>query len=127
MLKTENSTSVIYEFDAYLHMLENVAKYKVYDILVTEDDLITKESQDNKINWINVEKIDILDIEEIGNKTVAESKNRICGSFEAKPVYWAYAKIIVSNNTNTKRCNAITKMPRSPVKPVVFDVKKLTD
>ncbi len=123
MLKTENNTLVIYEFDAYVHVAGNASKYKVCDILVTEDDLEAIGSQGNDINWIKVEKIYVVDIEEIGNKTVAETKNSICGSFETKPVYWTYAKIIIDDITNNKRLNAITEMPRSPVVPVVFDVK----
>ncbi len=123
MLKTENNTLVIYEFDAYVHVVDSIAKYKVCDILVTEDDLEAIGSQGNDINWIKVEKIDIVDIGEFENYNIAESKKRICGSFEAKPFYWKYAKIIINNITNNKRFNAITKMPRSPVVPVVFDVK----
>ena len=123
MLKTENNTLVIYEFDAYVHVADIASKYKVCDILVTEDDLEAIGSQGNDINWIKVEKIYVVDIEEIGNKTVAETKNRICGSFETKPVYWTYAKIIIDAITSNKRLNAITEMPRSPVVPVVFDVK----
>ncbi len=123
MLKTENNTFVIYEFDAYVYVADIAFKYKVCDILVTEGDLEAIGSQGNDINWIKVEKIDVVDIEEIGNKTVAETKNRICGSFETKPVYWTYAKIIIDDITSNKRLNAITEMPRSPVVPVVFDVK----
>lgn len=123
MLKTENNTLVIYEFDAYVHAAGNASKYKVCDILVTEDDLEAIGSQGNDINWIKVEKIDIVDIGEFENYTIAESKKRICGSFETKPVYWTYAKIIINDITNNKRLNAITEMPRSPVVPVVFDVK----
>jgi hypothetical protein len=123
MLKTENNTLAIYEFDAYVHMAGNASKYKVCDILVTEDDLEAIGSQGNDINWIKVEKIDIVDIDEFENYTIAESKKRICGSFETKPVYWTYAKIIINDITNKKRFNAITEMPRSPVVPVVFDVK----
>ncbi len=123
MLKTENNTLVIYEFDAYVHVARNASKYKVCDILVTEDDLEAIGSQGNDINWIKVEKIDIVDIGELENHTIAESKKRICGSFLTKPVYWTYAKIIINDITNNKRLNAITEMPRSPVVPVVFDVK----
>lgn len=123
MLKTENNTLVIYEFDAYVHAAGNASKYKVCDILVTEDDLKAIGSQGNDINWIKVEKIDIVDIGEFENYTIAESKKRICGSFQTKPVYWTYAKIIINDITNNKRLNAITEMPRSPVVPVVFDVK----
>jgi hypothetical protein len=123
MLKTENNTLVIYEFDAYVHVLDTVSKYKVCDILVTEDDLEAIGLQGNDINWIKVERIDIVDIDEVENYAISESKKRICGSFETKPVYWTYAKIIINDITNNRRLNAITEMPRSPVVPVVFDVK----
>ncbi len=123
MLKTENNTLVIYEFDAYVHVAGNASKYKVCDILVTEDDLEAIGSQGNDINWIKVEKIHIVDIGEFENYTISESKKRICGSFETKPVYWRYAIIIINDITKNKRLNAITEMSRSPVVPVVFDVK----
>jgi hypothetical protein len=123
MVKLENTTLVRYEFDAYIHALDSTSEYKVCNILLTEDDLVTMGSQSAEINWIKVEKINVIDIEEIGNNSVAETKKRICGIFETKPIFWTYAKIIINDNTNTKRCNAIAKMPRSPVVPVIFDVK----
>jgi hypothetical protein len=122
MVKTENTTLVKYEFDAYFHTLDSVSKYKIRDILLTENDLLAIGSQCSEINWINVERLNVINIGEIGSSSVAKSRKRICGIFETKPIYWTYAKIIVNDNTNTKRCNAIAKMPRSPVVPVVFDV-----
>lgn len=121
MIKQENTTLIRYEFDAYVNGLDNASKYKVCDILLTEDDLV---AQGNEINWVNAEKIDVIDIGEIGNNSVAETEKRICGIFETKPVYWTYAKIILNDNINTKRCNAIAKMPRSPVVPVIFDIEE---
>lgn len=125
MVKLEHTTLVKYEFDAYIYRLDSVSKCKIHNILLTEDDLVAIGSQGDEINWVNVEKIDIIDIGEIGNNSVAETKKRICGIFETKPVYWTYAKIIFNDNTNTKCCDAIVKMPKSPVIPVVFNVKVL--
>ncbi|MHC4183013.1 MAG: hypothetical protein ACYSR0_06665, partial [Planctomycetota bacterium] len=80
-----------YEFDAYVNRLDSASKYQICDILLTEDDLAVVGSQGNEINWIKVEKIDVVDIEEIDNNSVAETEKRICGIFETKPVYWTYA------------------------------------
>ena len=124
MIKLENTTLIRYEFDAYVNGLDSASKYNVCDILLTEDDLAAIGSQGNEINWIKVEQIDVIDIGEIGNNSVAEARERICGIFETKPVYWTYAKIILNDNTNSKRCNAIAKMPRSPVVPVIFDIRE---
>ncbi len=124
MIKQENTILIRYEFDAYINKLDSTYKYQICDILLTEDDLVAIGSQGSEINWVNVEKIDVIDIGEIGNNSVAETKKRICGIFETKPVYWTYAKIILNDNTNSKRCNAIAKMPRSPVVPVIFDIEE---
>ena len=125
MVKLGHTTLVKYEFDAYIYGLDSVAKCKIHNILLTEDDLVTIGSQGDEINWVKVEKINVINIEEIGNNSVDKAKKRICGIFETKPVYWTYAKIIFNDNTNTKCCDAIVKMPKSPVMPVVFNVKVL--
>jgi hypothetical protein len=115
MVKLGHTTLVNYEFDAYIYGLDSASKCKIHNILLTEDE----------INWVKVEKINVINIEEIGNNSVDKAKKRICGIFETKPVYWTYAKIIFNDNTNTKCCDAIVKMPKSPVMPVVFNVKVL--
>jgi hypothetical protein len=123
MLRPENTTLVRYEFDAYVQALDSSSDYKICNILLTEDDLSTKRSQGNEINWVNVENIDVVEIETSCNDSFAETKKRICGIFETKPVDWKYAKITVNDNTNTRRFDAIAKMPRSPVIPVIFDFR----
>lgn len=122
MVKLGHTTLVKYEFDAYIYGLDNVSKYEIHNILLTEDDLVTIGSQGDEINWVKVEKINVINTEEIGNNSVDKAKKRICGIFETKPVYWTYAKIIFNDNTNTKCCDVIVKMPKSPVMPVVFNV-----
>ncbi len=120
MVELGHTTLVKYEFDAYIYGLDNVSK--IHNILLTEDDLVTIGSQGDEINWVKVEKINVINTEESGNNSVDKAKKRICGIFETKPVYWTYAKIIFNDNTNTKCCDVIVKMPKSPVMPVDFNV-----
>jgi len=120
MVELGHTTLVKYEFDAYIYGLDNVSK--IHNILLTEDDLVTIGSQGGEINWVKVEKINVINTEESGNNSVDKTKKRICGIFETKPIYWTYAKIIFNDNTNTKCCDVIVKMPKSPVMPVVFNV-----
>ena len=72
--------------------------------------------------------IDIIDsVEDTGNGGDASSrktKNRICGLFDAEPLDWKYARILVDNKASTKYNVAVAKMPRSPIMPIIFEINE---
>jgi hypothetical protein len=123
MQKSNNIGLIRYEFIAYVHVLDT---QNVSDILITKDDLANMKSQSDQIDWVPVESmdIDIIDNGEININSIVKTKKRICGLFEAEPLDWEYARIIVSDSAKTKYSYAITKMPKSPTVPVFFDVKE---
>ncbi len=56
--------------------------------------------------------------------STGRTKNRICGLFDAEPLDWKYARILVDNKAGTKHNFAIAKMPRSPIIPVIFEISE---
>ena len=124
MSKSENIGLVRYEYIVYLHLLKT---YNVREILLTKDDLVDIGSQSDQIKWTPVESMDIDFIDTIGengDSPVEGIENRICGLFDAEPLDWEYARIIVSDSAKTKHSYAIARMPKSPTVPVFFDVKE---
>lgn len=122
MSKSNNIGLIRYEFIAYVHVL---GTQNVSDILITKDDLADMKSQSDQIDWVPVENmdIDIVDNGEININSIVKTKKRICGLFDAEPLDWEYARIIVSDSAKTKYSYAIARMPKSPTVPVFFDVK----
>ncbi len=127
MSKSQNVAFVRYEYMVYIHLLNT---YNVNEISLTMDDFVHMSSQSDQIKWIPVVKmnIDIVDTtEEAGNSgdtSISKIKKRICGLFDAKPLDWKYAKITVGDDTNIKHNVVITRMPVSPIVPVIFDMNK---
>jgi hypothetical protein len=123
MQKSNNIGLIRYEFIAYVHVLgiQNVS-----DILLTKDDFADMNSQSDQIDWVPVENVDIdvIDNGEIDINSIVKTKKRICGLFDAEPLDWEYARIIVSDSEKTKHSYAIARMPKSPTVPVFFDVKE---
>ena len=127
MSKNHNDNLVRYEYIAYssLFDIDNVK-----EILITRDDFVDMMSNSDHIKWTPVKNmnIDIIDsVEDTGDSSDASSKktkNRICGLFDAEPLDWKYARILVDNKASAK-CNfAIAKMPRSPIMPIIFEVNE---
>lgn len=125
MPNNHNIDLVTYEYIAYIDLLEID---NVKEILITRDDFADMMSDSDHIKWTPVENmnIDIIDsIENNGNSGDASSrktKNRICGLFDAEPLDWKYARILVDNKASTKYNYAIAKIPRSPITPIIFEV-----
>jgi hypothetical protein len=128
MPKTHNIDLVRYEYIAYIYLLEID---NVREILLTRDDFVDMMSESDHIEWTPVKNmnIDIVDSAEVaGNSGDATSskktKGRVCGLFDAEPLDWKYARILVDNKASTKHNFAIAKMPRSPIMPIVFEVNE---
>ena len=124
MSKSNNIGLIRYEFIAYVHVSDT---QNVSNILLTKDDLVDIGSQSNQIEWIPVDNMDIDFIDTIGeNRDSSDewTENRICGLFDAEPLDWEYAQIIVNDSAKTKHIYAIARMPKSPTVPVFFDVKE---
>ncbi len=127
MHKSQNISLVRYEYIAYIHLLKT---HNVNEILLTMDDFDDVMSQSDDIKWIPVENMDIDIIDfvgesgEGGEESIPQTRNRICGLFDAEPLDWKYARIMVGDDSNTKHNFAIAKMPRSPIVPVIFDVNE---
>ena len=122
MSKSSNIGLIRYEFIAHVPIfdIQNVS-----EILLTKDDFADMKSQSDQIDWIPVENmdIDIIDNGETNINSIVKTKKRICGLFDAEPLDWEYARIIVSDSAKTKRSYAIARMPKSPTVPVFFNVK----
>lgn len=123
MQKSNNIGLIRYEFIAYIHVL---GTQNVNEILLTKDDFADMNSQSTQIKWSPVENMDIDNIDngEIDINSIVKTKKRICGLFDAEPLDWEYARIIVSDSAETKHSYAIARMPKSPTVPVFFDVKE---
>ena len=127
MSKTHTIDLIKYEYIAYIHLLEID---NVREIMLTQDDFVDMMSKSEHIKWTPVKNmnIDIIDsAEDTGNSGDASSiktKNRICGLFDAEPLDWKYARILVDNKASTKHNFAIAKMPRSPIIPIIFEIDK---
>lgn len=127
MPKANNIDLVKYEYIAYIHLLEID---NVREILLTRDDFVDMMSKSDHINWTPVKNmnIDIIDsVEDTGKSCEVSSKHamsRICGLFDAEPLDWKYARIMVDNKASTKYNIAIARMPRSPSIPIIFEINK---
>ncbi len=121
------SCLVRYEYMVYIHLLKT---YNINEILLTTDDSAQIRSQSDHIKWIPVENIDIDIIDVAGepggdsDRNTQHTSNRICGLFDAEPLDWKYARIIVGDDTSENHNFAIAKMPKSPILPVIFDFKE---
>ncbi len=127
MPKIHNIDLVRYEYIAYINLLDID---NVKEILITRDDFDDMMSNSDHIKWTPVKNmnIDIIDsVEDTGNSgdtSSKKTKNRICGLFDAEPLDWKYARILVDNKASTKYNFAIAKMPRSPIMPIIFEVNE---
>lgn len=124
MPKAHNIDLVKYEYIAYIHLLEID---NVREILLTRDDFVGTMSKGDRIKWSPVKNmnIDIIDsVENTGDVFSKKTKNRICGLFDAEPLDWKYARILVNNKAGTKHNFAIAKMPKSPIMPIIFEVNE---
>jgi hypothetical protein len=61
---------------------------------------------------------DIIDNGKIDINSIVKTKKRICGLFDAEPLDWEYARIVVSDSSKAKHSHAIARMPKSPTAPV---------
>ncbi len=124
---THNIDLIRYEYIVYIHLLET---YDISEILLTKDDFVDMKPVSEQIKWIPVENInvDIVDTTEeagqSGEASTSKIKNRICGLFDAEPLDWKFARILVDNKASTKHNFAIAKMPRSPIIPIIFEVNE---
>ena len=123
MQKSNKFGLIRYEFIAYIHVL---GTQNVNEILLTKDDSAETNSQGDQIKWTSVENMDIDNVDngEININSIVKTKKRICGLFDAEPLDWEYARIIVSDSTKSKQSYAIARIPKSPTVPVFFDVKE---
>ncbi|MHC4270092.1 MAG: hypothetical protein ACYSTS_16735 [Planctomycetota bacterium] len=124
MPKAHNIDLVKYEYIAYIHLLE---VDNVREILLTRDDFVGTTSKSDRIKWTPVKNmnIDIIDsVKNTGDVSSKKTKNRICGLFDAEPLDWTYARILVDNKASTKHNFAIAKMPKSPIVPIIFEVNE---
>ena len=124
MPKTHNIDLVRYEYIVYTHLLET---FNISEILLTMDVFDDMRSVSDLIKWTPVKNmnIDIIDsVENTGDVSSKKTKNRICGLFDAEPLDWTYARILVDNKASTKHNFAIAKMPKSPIVPIIFEVNE---
>ena len=90
------------------------------------DDYVDPVTENFQIKWTPVRNlnIDIVDIStDDAGSSDSECTNRICGLFDAEPLDWKYARILVDNKSRTKDNYAIAKMPISPIRPIMFEIK----
>jgi len=127
MSKSSNVNLVRYEYIAYSSLLDID---NVKEILITKDDFDGMMSNSDHIKWSSVTNmnIDIIDsVEDTGNSgdtSSKKTKNRICGLFDAEPLDWKYARIMVDNKASTKNNFAIAKVPHSPITPIIFVINE---
>lgn len=130
MSKSKNISLVKYEYMVYIRLSST---FNVNEILLTMDDFVGTVSQSDQIKWFPVENmnIDIIDtvgeIKAAGKDSTQQMRNRICGLFDAEPLDWKYARVMVEDDSNTKHNYAIAKMPRSPIVPVIFEINDSLD
>ncbi len=128
MPKSQNISLVRYEYIVYIHLLKT---FNVNEILLTMDDCVGITSQSDQIKWIPVENMDIDIIDFVGKigkggeESIPQTRNRICGLFDAEPLDWKYARIKIGDDSSTKHNYAIAKIPRSPIVPVIFDINEI--
>ena len=125
MSKNNNVNLVRYEYIAYSSLLDID---NVKEILITRDDFDGMMSNSDHVKWSPVTNmnIDIIDsVEDGGDTSPQKTKNRICGLFDAEPLDWKYARILVDNKASTKNNFAIAKMPHSPIVPIIFVINEI--
>ena len=125
MSKNNNVNLVRYEYIAYSSLLDID---NVKEILITRDDFDGMMSNSDHVKWSPVTNmnIDIIDsVEDSGDTSSQKTKNRICGLFDAEPLDWKYARILVDNKASTKNNFAIAKMPHSPILPIIFVINEI--
>ena len=125
MSKNNNVNLVRYEYIAYSSLLDID---NVKEILITRDDFDGMMSNSDHVKWSPVTNmnIDIIDsVEDSGDTSSQKTKNRICGLFDAEPLDWKYARILVDNKARTKNNFAIAKMPHSPILPIIFVINEI--
>ena len=127
MTESLNINLIRYEYIAYSNLLNFDS---VKEILITRDDFDDIISNNAQIKWSPVTNmnIDIIDsVEDTGNSgdpSSKKTKDRICGLFDAEPLDWKYARILVDNKARTKNNFAIAKMPLSPIVPIIFEINE---
>ncbi|MCP4253990.1 MAG: hypothetical protein GY775_11385 [Candidatus Scalindua sp.] len=127
MSKNHNIDLVRYEYIAYISLLDID---NVKEILITRDDFDDIMSNSDHIKWSPVKNmnIDIVDsVEDTvndGEVSSGKTKNRICGLFDAEPLDWKYARILVDNKASTKYNFAVAKIPQSPIIPIIFEISE---
>ena len=106
MSKSNNIGLIRYEFIAYVPVFDT---QNVNEILLTKDDFADMKSQSDQIDWVPVENldIDIIDNGEIDINSIVKTKKRICGLFDAEPLDWEYARIIMI----LQKQNIVTQYP----------------
>ena len=123
MAKVKNVDLVRYEYIVYINLLDTD---NIKEILITLDDYVDPVTENFQIKWTPVRNLNI-DIVDIGtddaSSSDSECTNRICGLFDAEPLDWKYARILVDNKSRTKDNYAIAKMPISPITPIMFEIK----
>ncbi len=125
MPKAQNIDLVRYEYIAYGSLLDNVK-----EILITRDDFDDMVLNSDHITWTPVKNmnIDVVDsVAYTGNGSDISSgktRSRICGLFDAEPLDWKYARILVDNGSGTKNNFAVARMPRSPIMPIIFEINQ---
>ena len=123
MQKSKNIALIRCEFIAYTPIFDT---QNVSEILLTKKDLSNMKSQSDQIDWVPVENVNIgiIDNGKIDINSIVKTKKRICGLFDAEPLDWEYARIVVSDSSKAKHSHAIARMPKSPTVPVFFVVKE---
>ncbi len=127
MSKSHNIHLVRYEYIAYINLLDID---NVKEILITRDEFDDIMSGSDHIKWSPVKNmnIDIIDsVEDTvndGDGSSGKTRNRICGLFDAEPLDWKYARILVDNKISKKYNFAVAKVPRSPIMPIIFEINE---
>ncbi|MCP5002950.1 MAG: hypothetical protein GY941_03230 [Planctomycetes bacterium] len=120
MEKSECTASVQYEFDVHVPLLDDGSSYKVCDITLTEDDF-NLSLQTDQATWKQVDRFQVVntEVKKVRN-SFAETVTRVSGLFDADPLDWKYANIVVKDEKSRKSGCVRAKMPVSPIKPVIF-------
>ncbi len=122
-----NLDLIRYEYIAYINLLDID---NVKEILITRDEFDDMISNSDRIKWspvknLNIDSIDTVnDIRNDNKVSSGKAMNRICGLFDAEPLDWKYARILVDNKASTKNNFAVAKVPRSPISPIVFEINE---
>ncbi|MDR4506397.1 MAG: hypothetical protein MRK01_16620 [Candidatus Scalindua sp.] len=71
--------------------------------------------------WKQVERFRVVytEVNDVKDSFI-KTQGRICGLFDAEPLDWKYANLVIRDEKNTKYGHVTAKMPLSPIIPVVF-------